>query len=164
MGIYTLNREQQLYTDIETAWEFFSAPENLKVITPDYLGFQITSPPFSKKMYTGQAIAYKVSPIAGIKLNWATVITTVKEPHYFIDEQKVGPYSLWHHQHHFEENEHGVLMTDIVTYALPWYALGAIGHRFIVKPKLEEIFNYRNKVVNKLFNSSEAKAKKQPAQ
>ena len=152
MGIYNLTRKQQLNSSIDEVWDFFSSPKNLKLITPDYLGFEITSPYLEKKMYQGQAITYKVSPIAGIKLDWATVITSVNAPYYFVDEQKVGPYSLWHHQHHFEENEKGVLMTDIVTYSLPWFGFGKLGHQLIVKPKLNEIFDYRYDVVENLFN------------
>lgn len=153
MSLYTLTRKQQLSTSIDKAWGFFSSPANLKHITPDYLGFEITSSFFNRKMYQGQAITYKVSPIAGIKMDWATIITSVNAPHFFVDEQRVGPYALWHHQHHFEENDKGVLMTDIVTYALPWYAFGPIGHSIIVRRKLEEIFNYRYKIVEQMFNS-----------
>ena len=154
MKIYQLKKKQQLNTSLEEAWDFFSSPRNLKVITPDYLGFKITSDLGNGKMYPGMIITYKVSPLLGIKLNWATEITQVEEHKFFVDEQKVGPYHMWHHQHHFTENDKGVLMEDIVTYTIPWYSLGDIGHSLIVRPKLEEIFDYRFKAAEQLFNES----------
>ncbi|NNF33132.1 MAG: SRPBCC family protein [Saprospiraceae bacterium] len=157
MKIYQLKRTQQLNTSIREAWDFFSSPENLKLITPDYLGFEITSDLGHGKMYTGQIITYHVRPIAGIKLNWATEITHVEEPYSFIDVQLEGPYKVWHHQHHFIENEEGVLMKDIVTYALPWYAFGGISNKLIVRKKLEEIFNYRYMAAEKQFNKKNKK-------
>lgn len=158
MKVYQLKRVQQLNTSIHEAWEFFSSPKNLKTITPDYLGFKITSDLGDGKMYTGQIITYHVRPIAGIKLNWATEITHVEKPYSFIDVQLEGPYKIWHHQHHFTENANGVLMEDIVTYALPWYSLGDISNKLIVRKKLEEIFNYRYEAAEKLFNKKQALA------
>ena len=152
MKIYQLRKKQQLNASIETAWDFFSSPVNLKVITPDYLGIEITSQQEDKKMYPGMIITYQVSPLAGIKMNWATEITHIKEYESFVDEQRIGPYYMWHHEHHFTENNQGVLMEDIVTYARPWYGFGDIGHSMIVKPRLEEIFNYRYESADMLFN------------
>jgi ligand-binding SRPBCC domain-containing protein len=153
MKLHTLKITQQLRTDIKTAWDFFSSPANLKNITPPYLGFKITSELGNRKMYPGMIITYKVSPIAGIKMNWATEITHVEDFKYFVDEQRFGPYAFWHHQHHFEENSEGVFMTDIVTYGIPWYGMGALGHDLVVKPKLKEISDYRKKVTNQIFNT-----------
>ena len=102
-------------------------------------------------MYPGLFISYKVSPILGIKLNWTTEITHVNEPHYFVDEQRVGPYTIWHHEHHFLQKEDGIEMTDIVSYKLPFGFLGRLVQPFLVAPKLNEIFAFRFKKVDELF-------------
>lgn len=153
MKLYTFKKEQQVNTTLDAAWDFFSSPKNLKEITPEYMGFKITSDLGNGKMYAGQLITYIVTPLLGIPLRWATEITQVKDKEYFIDEQRFGPYAFWHHQHWFEENETGVLMKDVVTYGLPLGFIGRIGNQILVKSKLEEIFDYRVKVVNKIFNS-----------
>lgn len=143
--------EQQLPISIDEAWDFFSSPKNLQTLTPDYMGFEITSTFFKEKMYPGQLISYKVKPLLGIPLNWITEITHVKENEFFVDEQRFGPYQMWHHEHHFEENEKGVLMTDIVHYKLAWYKGGSITNALIVKNQVNGIFEYRNKKIADLF-------------
>ena len=116
------------------------------------MGFEITD--FDEKnMYAGQIIQYKVSPLFGIKLPWVTEITFVKDNSYFIDEQRFGPYILWHHKHFFEATEKGVLMTDLVHYALPLGFIGRIMNTLIVKNKLKTIFDYRKEKVDELFNT-----------
>lgn len=153
MAIYKLQKEQFVKTDKETLWDFISSPANLKEITPDKMGFIITSDFFSDKMYTGQIITYKVSPLLGIKLNWCTEITHVEEGKYFIDEQRFGPYTMWHHEHHMEEKEGGILMTDIIHYKIPFGILGDIAQRLFVAKQLEGIFDYRFEALEKKFNS-----------
>ena len=103
------------------------------------------------QMFAGQIIEYKVSPLLNIKTNWVTEISHVVEKKYFVDEQRFGPYKLWHHKHFFKTIEGGVEMIDIVDYKLPFGVLGRFIHPFIVKPKLEEIFNYRRKKLTELF-------------
>lgn len=146
--VYTLKCSQQLPVGIDEAWEFFSSPKNLEAITPKNLGFNIKTKDLAAKAYAGQIIEYTVSPVLGIPLYWMTEITHVEENKYFVDEQRYGPYSLWHHQHHFEENEKGVLMQDIVHYKLPLGFLGDIAHGLFVKKQLEGIFSYREKMVD----------------
>jgi ligand-binding SRPBCC domain-containing protein len=148
--MYQLKRTQFIKADMATAWNFFSSPKNLQVITPAYLGFEIKTE-LPEKMYPGLFINYRVSPLLGIKLNWTTEITHVNEPHFFVDEQRVGPYRIWHHEHHFVQKEDGVEMTDIVSYALPFGFLGRLVQPFLVAPKLNEIFAYRFKKVDELF-------------
>ena len=151
MSHYQLTVKQQLNTDIDTIWDFVSSPKNLKEITPDYMLFEITSEELREKMYPGMIISYKVSPLLNIKMNWVTEITQVRDKHFFIDEQRMGPYKMWHHQHFFEENDKGVLMTDIVTYIPPFGILGDIANHFLIKKQLKEIFDYRFKVLDKKF-------------
>jgi len=148
--MYTIESIQKVPISIEEAWDFFQNPSNLATITPDGLGFDILSE-VPKKMYPGLFINYKVSPLFGIKMNWTTEITYVDAPNYFVDEQRVGPYSIWHHEHHFKTIPGGVEMLDRVNYKVPLGILGKIAHPIIVRPKLEEIFDYRYKKVEELF-------------
>ena len=151
MPFYQFEQTQKIPASIDAVWNFISSPNNLKEITPSYLEFQVTSKTDDSIMYPGMIITYKVSPLLGIKLNWMTEITQVKSKEYFVDEQRVGPYKLWHHQHKIVAIEGGVLMTDIVTYQPPFGFLGAIANSFIIKNKLKEIFDFRTLAVEKRF-------------
>lgn len=152
MKTYQLKFEQKLPISLEQAWDFFSSPLNLAKITPDHMGFIITSDfKEGRKMYPGMIITYKVSPLLGIKLNWMTEITHVQEGKYFVDEQRFGPYALWHHQHHFEEIKGGVLMADIINYAIPYGFIGRIANSILVENEVRGIFDYREKKVEELF-------------
>ena len=150
MKIYTKTTFQKLPISIDRAWEFLSNPKNLKTITPDYMGFKIISGS-ERKMFSGQIIQYIVTPILGIPSKWVTEITHVKEGSYFVDEQRFGPYSLWHHKHFIREIDGGVEMEDIIDYKLPFGLLGQLIHPIIVKPKLDEIFDYRFNKLIKIF-------------
>ncbi|MGB5286943.1 MAG: SRPBCC family protein [Ignavibacteriaceae bacterium] len=150
MKIYQLRAFQKIPININEAWEFFSNPNNLSVITPEWLNFKVTSK-LPDKMYPGMIISYKVHPVLRIPSTWVTEITHVNEPFYFVDEQKFGPYKLWHHQHHFKETENGVEMTDIVTYALPLDPLSRIINSLLVEKKVKEIFRFREKKLEELF-------------
>lgn len=151
MKIYQLKTTQKLPISLNNAWDFFSNPENLSKITPDWLNFEITSD-LSGKMYAGLIITYKVRPMLNIPQTWVTEITHVNEPNYFVDEQRFGPYKMWHHEHIFEEiPDGGVEMTDIVSYALPFGFLGRIANALFVRRKIESIFKYREIVLSKMF-------------
>lgn len=153
MAFYQFYREQKINATLSEIWDFISSPRNLKEITPDYMGFDITSGDIPEKMYQGMIISYKVTPLLGIKTDWVTEITHLREQEYFVDEQRIGPYSLWHHQHIIEPIDGGVLMKDIVTYQPPLGVLGAIANKLIIRNKLEEIFEYRRKVLDKRFGA-----------
>ena len=129
----------------------FRSPKNLKVITPEYMGFDITTTDLPEKMYPGMIISYVVKPLLGIKTTWVTEITQVKEKQYFVDKQVVGPYALWHHEHFIEPIENGVLMKDIVSYKPPFGFIGSIANRLVIRKKLEEIFTFRTRAVEKRF-------------
>ncbi len=150
MNLYRFFEEQKLSITIQEAWDFFSRPDNLSKITPPEMKFVITNEP-GKNIYSGQVIAYKVRPLFNISLNWVTIISAVEKPHYFIDEQKFGPYKFWHHRHTFKELSDGVLMKDEVYYALPAGVLGRMMHRFFIKKKIEEIFSFRKETLKKMF-------------
>ena len=151
--MYRVFAEQFVPISIDEAWEFFSSPKNLKDITPDHMGFKITSVFFKEKMYEGQLISYIVKPILGIPLKWVTEITHVEEKKYFVDEQRFGPYKMWHHEHHFEEKDGGVMMTDIVHYKLPWYTFSPIANALVINRQVNQIFKYRKKKIEELFGS-----------
>lgn len=150
--VYSLKTVQVLKTSIDEAWNFFSSPKNLQKITPEQLGFKIISQHHGEKMYAGQLIEYKVSPVLGIPLYWMTEITHVEDKKFFVDEQRFGPYSFWHHQHHFRETAEGVEMTDIVHYKVPFGFLGDIANTLMVKQQLNKIFSYRFEAAEKIWN------------
>jgi ligand-binding SRPBCC domain-containing protein len=151
MAIYTLESTQKIPASMEEVWDFMSSPKNLKEITPSYMGFEITSKTRGEKMYPGMIISYKVSPVLGIKMTWVTEITHVDALKYFVDEQRVGPYRIWHHEHHIKAIDGGVLMEDIITYEPPFGFLGAIANSLFIKNQLKEIFDYRFEAVVKKF-------------
>jgi ligand-binding SRPBCC domain-containing protein len=148
--IYRLETIQNLPISQKEAWNFLSDPRNLKTITPDYMGFEIVSGAASK-MYAGQILQYIVTPLLNIPLKWVTEITHIREGEYFVDEQRFGPYSLWHHKHFIKPIKNGVEMIDIVDYKVPFGILGQLVQPFLVRPKLEEIFEYRKNALDRIF-------------
>ena len=152
MKIYQKKTNQRLPISVSEAWNFLSNPGNLKSITPDYMGFKILDD-HEPKMYAGQIIKYIVTPVLGIPTTWVTEITHVEDQKYFVDEQRFGPYALWHHKHFIKKIPGGVEMTDIVDYKLPFGLLGRIAHPILVKRKLNEIFEYRYHKLIKLFGN-----------
>ncbi len=151
--MHHLYRTQLLSCSLEEAWRFFVKPENLKVITPAFMGFDIQSVSGPRELHAGQIISYKVKPLLGIPLNWVTEITHVTEPCFFVDEQRWGPFLFWHHKHYLEMlPDGGVQMTDSVHYKVFYGLAGNLLNRWIVKKKLDAIFDHRQKVVGGMFN------------
>ncbi|MGV1011845.1 MAG: SRPBCC family protein [Flavobacterium sp.] len=150
MKIYTLHSKQNLPISLDEAWEFLSNPKNLKTITPPYMGFKTLSGD-DRDMFAGQIIQYIVTPVLGIPMKWVTEITHVQDKKYFVDEQRFGPYALWHHKHFLKVIPGGVEMEDIVDYKVPMGILGQLVHPFLVAPKLKEIFDFRTKKLIELF-------------
>ncbi len=149
--VYHIKTVQQIPIPVSQAWDFFSKPDNLQQITPAHMQFRIISEHHGRVMYPGQIIEYKVKPLLGIPLYWMTEITHVADQQYFIDEQRFGPYRLWHHQHHFKGVDGGTEMTDIVHYKLPLGWLGDMAQALFVKRQLRDIFDYRYRMVAQLF-------------
>ena len=142
MAFYQLKTLQVLPAPPDIIWKFISTPANLKKITPQYMGFDITSE-VPETIYPGLMIGYKVKPVAGIKMNWVTEITHVSDQKYFVDEQRIGPYKIWHHEHHIEAIPNGTKMIDIVTYVPPFGILGKLANWMFIRRQLREIFEYR---------------------
>jgi ligand-binding SRPBCC domain-containing protein len=149
--VYTIKEVQNMPLTLQKAWNFFSKPANLKDITPANMGFIIRSRYHGEQMYPGQIIEYTVKPLLGIPFYWMTEITHVADGKYFIDEQRFGPYSLWHHQHHFKQIPGGVEMTDIVHYKIPFWFLGDIANALLVRNELKKIFDFRRQKVEELL-------------
>ena len=145
-SIYTLFSEQTLDISLEKAWDFFSSPKNLAKITPSKMGFKITSGE-PEKMFPGQIISYKIKIFPFISSKWITEITQVKHLSYFIDEQRFGPYKMWHHEHHFIKTEKGTKMTDKISYKIPFGFFGRLVHSLFIKKKLIQIFSYRSTIL-----------------
>lgn len=154
MAVFQYEREQLLPVNIDTVWDFISSPKNLSVITPDYMGFNITSKDLPKKMYEGQIISYRVKPMLNIGVTWVTEIKHVSERRYFVDSQLKGPYKLWHHEHKLTETADGVLMKDIVTYIPPFGIIGSIANALFIKHKIKQIFDYREQKLIDIFGVS----------
>lgn len=137
---------------MEQAWAFFSSPANLQLMTPPELNLvPITEVP--EQMYEGMFITYRVKPLFGIPMTWVTEITHLKHHQYFIDEQRLGPYRIWHHQHHFTEVPAGVRMTDVVDYRLPLGPVGVWLQKMLIGKKVVEIFEYRRQRLIELFGA-----------
>jgi ligand-binding SRPBCC domain-containing protein len=151
--LHTIKTTQFLKSDLNTVWDFMRSPGNLEKITPSYMGFNIISDRKEiETMYPGQIIEYYVTPVLGLKMHWVTEITHVEHLKYFVDEQRFGPYKLWHHKHFLKEVSGGVEMIDIVHYKIPFGFIGKIANTLFIKNKLKEIFDYRFKKLEELFN------------
>jgi ligand-binding SRPBCC domain-containing protein len=151
MGLYQLRREQAVSATIDEIWDFISNPGNLKLITPGYMGFDISGVP-PGKMYPGMIISYTVKPLLGMKMLWVSEITHVIEKQYFVDEQRSGPYKMWHHEHFIKPVPAGVLMTDIVSYIPPAGFIGKIANSLLIRKELKKIFDYREMTLAARFN------------
>lgn len=152
--MYHIKSTQIFPATLDEVWKFFSTPSNLEAVTPKGIGFQILSE-LPDQMYVGMILRYRVAPILGIPVNWATEITHIEPKKYFVDHQLEGPFKIWHHQHHFETVAGGVQVTDIVHYAPPLGLLGQLAHPLVVKGKLTTIFEHRKKALTEVFGSFE---------
>ncbi|SHJ70516.1 SRPBCC family protein [Pseudozobellia thermophila] len=158
MKLYRLYSKQALAIDRKTAWDFLSDPKNLSVITPGHMGFHILSGA-DRPMFSGQIIQYRVSPFPFYSIKWVTEITHVKASEYFVDEQRFGPYALWHHKHFIKDVEGGIEMEDLIDYKLPFGVLGQMAHQLFVKKQLREIFLYREQKLGQLFGEIKGNSK-----
>ncbi len=153
--LHTLETNQFLKSDLATVWEFMSSPKNLALITPAHMNFKIIGDEAKiEKMYPGQLIEYHITPLLNLKMHWVTEITHVKHLSYFVDEQRKGPYSLWHHKHFLTEVNGGVEMKDVVHYKLPFGIFGKLANTLVVKKQLQQIFDFRYNKLNKIFNNN----------
>lgn len=145
-----LKQEQFLPVTLDEAWDFFATPKNLNDVTPKDMVFEITSE-LPEKMYAGLFITYRLKPMLNFPVKWVTEITHIVDHQFFVDEQRIGPYRIWHHEHHFRAVDGGVLMTDIVHYHVGMGLIGIIAEKLFVNKKVESIFNFRREALSKLW-------------
>ncbi len=143
--------QQFIPRPVDEIWHFFSRPENLNSLTPGNMSFEILSPIAGRPMYQGMIIQYKISPFLGIKMDWVTEITHIREGEYFVDEQRFGPYAMWHHEHHFEARDGGVMMTDLLHYRIPYGPLGGLADALFVGRQVDNIFTFRKLAIEQAF-------------
>ncbi len=149
--------EFDLSVDIDTIWDFFSNPENLNRLTPEEVDFKINFVSNSGNMYPGMIIHYKIGPfpLKWISFSWVAEIKQIKNKEYFIDEQRYGPFSFWHHEHRFQKlEEKKVKIIDILSYKVPLGILGHLVDHLIIDKLINRMFNDRKKFLEKIFNSN----------
>ncbi|EIJ39620.1 hypothetical protein JoomaDRAFT_2648 [Galbibacter orientalis DSM 19592] len=150
-GIYQLRVSQEVNASIKDVWEFFINPQNLNSLTPKDLDFKITSPK-SNQTYKGQIITYSIKVLPLYRTNWVTEITQFENQSLFVDEQRLGPYKMLHHEHHFKKiDANKTLVEDIVTYKLPFGLLGRFIGGKIIRKRFVEIFTFRKEVIFNFF-------------
>jgi ligand-binding SRPBCC domain-containing protein len=155
MSIHRLVTSQIVQAKLADVWAFFSNPWNLKALTPKALGFEILDEDTPTQVYPGLMIRLRVRPLLGIPMTWLTEITHVMEGSHFIDEQRVGPYAIWHHEHHFKETADGkVQVEDRITYRLPFQPFGELAHGLLVAPQIAQIFEHRRQALERVFPST----------
>jgi ligand-binding SRPBCC domain-containing protein len=151
MAAYTIKMVQKIPASVQEVWDFFSNPANLQTITPASLELKIISKSQVERIYAGQLIEYTLKPVWGIRVYWMTKISAVEDKKFFVDEQRKGPYTMWHHEHYFKEIPGGVEMTDIVQYKNPFWLLGNLANMLFVKKQLAGIFDFRFKKTEEVF-------------
>lgn len=151
MSVFTKSWSIWLPIKLDQAWNFFSRPENLKLITPPDMQFKLQSDLLNTEMYEGMVIHYSVRPFFGIEVAWTTEITHIKPLHYLVDEQRSGPFKIWHHEHHFKLKENGVQMDDLLHYTLPFGFLGRWVKEAFISEKIDSIFAYRTQELKTRF-------------
>ncbi|MBP9070191.1 MAG: SRPBCC family protein [Bacteroidia bacterium] len=149
--LHSIHKKQLIKSTISELWGFISDPANLAIITPPEMNFKVLSELRDEKMHPGQIIEYQVSPLLGLKMHWVTEITHVKTEEYFVDEQRFGPYTFWHHQHSIKQTSNGIEMQDDIHYKIPMGAIGRSLNKLFIAKKLEHIFEYRKKKLDELF-------------
>lgn len=154
MAFYQRIHKQIIPASKQEVWDFIATPQNLAKITPDFMNFKITIRDLPQKMYAGMIISYRLNPVPGISTSWITEITHIESGKYFVDEQRKGPYRMWHHEHFIESHPKGVLMTDIVSYIPPLGLLGAIANKLFINRLLNKIFDYRTKALDTIFGKA----------
>jgi ligand-binding SRPBCC domain-containing protein len=146
---YVLERRQVVSAPLADVFAFFAEPRNLARITPSWLAFRMLNPD-GVTMRTGERIEYRIRPL-GVPQRWVSEITAYDPPHFFVDEQREGPYRRWRHEHRFSETATGTEIIDRIEYALPFGPLGRLGHALFVRRQLESIFEHRERTIRTVF-------------
>jgi len=151
--VHLLERRQRVELPIDEAFAFYGDARNLELITPPWLGFEVTTPA-PIEMGVGTLIEYRLR-LHRVPVRWRTRIEAWEPPRRFVDAQIRGPYSLWEHTHTFEEDGPGAtIIEDRVRYAIPFGALGELANRLLVQRDLRQIFDYRRDAVAREMSAS----------
>ena len=151
---YRLERSLFLPRPREEVFAFFSDAGNLERITPPFLQFRILTPrPITMK--PGAIIDYKLR-LYGIPFQWRTLIETFDPASSFSDVQLTGPYRRWHHLHEFIDVPGGTEMRDRIDYELRFRLFAPIIHPLFVRRSVQQIFDYRNKIIAEIFSARAA--------
>ncbi|MDA0815891.1 MAG: SRPBCC family protein [Chloroflexi bacterium] len=157
MTLHRFHDTRQFPISVEEAWDFFSDPRNLAVITPPDMAFTIAHD-LPARMHPGLIVKYRVRPVLNVPMTWVTEITHVIEGELFVDEQRFGPYRFWHHQHHFRAIPGGVEMRDIVHYDVGFGPIGEVVNMLVVRRRIQAIFDFRQRVLEQRFGTLPAHA------
>lgn len=150
---YTFRKTTTIEKSLKQVFQFFSKAENLAKITPSNLNFKILSP-LPIKMEEGTLIDYQIK-LYRIPFRWQTKITVWEPPFRFVDVQLKGPYKMWIHEHSFEESATGTRMSDYIEYQVPGGLFAPIIHRLKVRKDIENIFNFRETIIDQIFLTQE---------
>jgi ligand-binding SRPBCC domain-containing protein len=149
-GVWRLRAEFWTPCPLAEVFDFFADARNLEELTPPFLSFQVLTPS-PIPMHVGTTIDYQLR-IHGLPIRWRSLISAWQPPFRFVDEQIRGPYSLWHHEHTFEECDGGTLIRDVVNYSVPG---GWIINKLFVQRDLQAIFDYRQQQMQKRFGGQQ---------
>jgi len=161
LKIHRIQQSQFLPLTLDEAWLFFATPKNLEAMTPPFLNFRILSD-VPDVVHSGLMIEYRIRAVFGIPMRWLTEIKHVEKRTRFVDEQRIGPFPFWYHEHRFEAVEGGIVMEDEVHYVMPWSILGGFIHWVFIRRRLLEIFRFRKCYLTERFADS-ARTKSLPS-
>jgi len=147
MKIYQLYRRQALALPIREAWPFFSSPYNLNEITPDFFHVTVTSN-VPEQIYSGLMISYSMKAVFGLPMAWLSEVSHCDKPKRFVYEQRIGPFKFWSHEVCLTEQGNGIVLEDIVFYAMPFGWLGQLLNKVLIADKLARIFKVRHDYLN----------------
>lgn len=154
MSLYQKRFTQFIPVPPDEVWAFIASPSNLKNITPPEMRFEIVTPELPEEMYAGMMVEYRLYVLPALKISWLTEITHIEDKSYFVDEQRIGPYAIWHHEHRIVAYENGTMMTDLLSYKLPFGFFGHVLNKLFISKRIQDIFNYRRTAVERFFRTA----------
>ena len=142
---------QNLPIPLEQAWEFFSNPSNLMVLTHSKMKMQMGSENGLTPIFKGKLLRIRIKLFGFFPTTFLSEITEVQAPSKFIDTQLKGPFAFWQHKHILTEIDGGTKITDDLKFKFPLGFLGLLAYHLFGKKYLKTIFEYRKMVLEKKF-------------
>jgi ligand-binding SRPBCC domain-containing protein len=139
-------------TSLDEVWEFLANPRTVAAVSPPDLGLRVTSEP-PVRVYPGLIVTYDLEVLPRVRWHWVTEVTHIREGRLLVDEQRFGPFRMWHHEHHLAAHDGGVEVRDLITYALPLGPLGVLADLVLVSHRLERTFAFRRRVLAQRFGA-----------